>query len=97
MQRQFNKDKTTANHRNISHPEMDTAVRTLRPETSKRGGPMPLATPVQQEVAKETLTPLFTKNWASHLLRGGMLGSKNREKESKMAVAKRPGRESPRK
>ena len=60
---------------NISHPEMGTAIRTLRPETSKRGGPMPLATPVQQEVARETSTPLFPKNWASHLLRGGMLGS----------------------
>ena len=36
---------------------------------------MPLAIPDQQEVARETLTPLFTKNWASHLLRGRMLGS----------------------
>ena len=31
---------------------------------------MPLAVPVQQEVARETPTPLFPKNWASHLLRG---------------------------
>ena len=31
---------------------------------------MPLAILVQQEVARETLTPLFTMNWASHLLRG---------------------------
>ena len=30
---------------------------------------------VQQEVARKTSTPLFPKNWASHLLRGGMLGS----------------------
>ena len=49
---------------------MDTAIRTLRPETSKRGSPMPLAIPVQQEVARKTATPLFPKNWASHLLRG---------------------------
>ena len=31
---------------------------------------MPLTVPVQQEVARETLTPLFPKNWASHLLWG---------------------------
>ena len=31
---------------------------------------MPLAITVQQEVARETLTPLFSMNWASHLLRG---------------------------
>ena len=55
---------------NITHPQMDTAIRTLRPETSKRGSPMPLAIPVQQEVARETLMPLFPKNWASHLSRG---------------------------
>ena len=55
---------------NITHPQMDTAIRTLRPETSKRGSPMPLAIPAQQEVARETLMPLFPKNWASHLSRG---------------------------
>ena len=31
---------------------------------------MPLTIPAQQEVARETLTPLFPKNCASHLLRG---------------------------
>ena len=31
---------------------------------------MALALPVQQEVARKTSTPLFPKNWASHLLRG---------------------------
>ena len=41
---------------NITHPLMDTAIRALRPETSKRGGPMPLTIPVQQEVARETST-----------------------------------------
>ena len=50
---------------------MDTAIRTLRPETSKRGRPNALAVPVQQEVARETLMPLFPKNWATHLLKGG--------------------------
>ena len=46
------------------------AMSALRPETSKRRGPIPLAIPIQQEVARKTLTPLFPKNWASHLLRG---------------------------
>ena len=41
---------------------MDTAIKTLRLETSKRGGPMPLAIPVQQEVVGKTLMPLFPKN-----------------------------------
>ena len=31
---------------------------------------MPLAIPIQQEVARETSMPPFPKNWASHLLRG---------------------------
>ena len=37
---------------------------------ASRGAPMPFTIPVQQEVARETLMPLFPKNWASHLLRG---------------------------
>ena len=37
---------------------------------ARGGGPIPLAAPVQQEVARKTSTPLFPKNWASHLLRG---------------------------
>ena len=53
---------------------------------------MPLAVPVQQEVARKTLMPLFPKNWASCLLRGEMLGSQNRKKESSMEVAKRKGK-----
>ena len=48
---------------------MDTAIRTLRPEATKRGKPKPLAIPVQQEVARKTSMPLFPKNCASHLLR----------------------------
>ena len=44
---------------------------------------MPLVIPAQQEVARETSTPLFPRNWASHLLRGGMLGSQNGKKRPK--------------
>ena len=39
---------------------------------------MPLTIPVQQEVARETLTPLFPKNWASHLLSGEMSDRKGK-------------------
>ena len=46
---------------------------------AREGGPMPLAIPVQQEVARETFIPLYPKNWASHLSRRGMLGSCNRK------------------
>ena len=53
---------------------------------------MPLAVPGQQEVARETSTPLLPKNWASHLLSRGTLGSQNRKKESKIAVARRQRR-----
>ena len=52
---------------------MDTTVRTLRLEISGAGGggaAIPLAVPVQQEVAGKTSMPLFPKNRASHLLRG---------------------------
>ena len=49
---------------NITHPYMDTAIRTLRLETSKRGGgPMPLTIPAQQEVAREISKTLSPKNW----------------------------------
>ena len=37
---------------------------------ARGGGTIPLAAPVQQEVPRKTSTPLFPKNWASHLLRG---------------------------
>ena len=75
---------------------MDTAIRTLKLETTRGGGPMPLTIPVQQEVARKTLTPLFPNNWASHLLGvGGILCRQNRKNESKLAVAKRQRKEKP--
>ena len=55
---------------NITHPYMDTAIRTLRLETSKRGRPNAPHCPSSAGSATETLMPLFLKNWASHLLRG---------------------------
>ena len=88
VQQRYIKPQPTT--KNITHPQMDTAIRTLRLETSKMGGgPMPLPILVQQNVARENSTLLYPKNWASHLLRGGMLGSQNRKKESRMVVVKR--------
>ena len=52
---------------------------------------MPLAIPVQQEVARKTSMPLFPKNWAFHLLRGECQVVRIGKKESKMVVAKRQG------
>ena len=54
---------------------------------------MPLPIPVHQEVARETSTPLFPKNWASHLLRGQGEVVRIGKKESRMAVAERQTRE----
>ena len=56
--------------KNIIHPQMDTAIRTLRLRLPRGGDPMPLTIPAQKEVARETAIPLFPKNWVSHLLRG---------------------------
>ena len=53
---------------NIIYPQMDTAISTLRLEIARWGGPMPPAIPVQQEVDRENLMPLFPKNWASRII-----------------------------
>ena len=63
---------------------MDTTIRTLRLETSKRGRPTgsshkDLNTPIPKELGLPSLE-------------GGMSGSKNRKKESRMVVAKRKGK-----
>ena len=53
---------------NITHPQMDTAIRTLRLEIARGRGPMPLIISVQQEVDRETSTPQFPKTWASRII-----------------------------
>ena len=80
---------------NITHPQMDTAIRTLRLETSKRGRPnIPRHHGSAGSSQKDLYTPI-PKELGLLSLEGGMLGRQNREKESKMAVAKRQGREKP--
>ena len=54
---------------NISHPEMDTTIRTLRLDTSKRGRPNAPRHPRLAARSQETLMSLFPQDGASHLLR----------------------------
>ena len=74
---------------------MDTAIRTLRLETSKRGRPNTPRHPSSAGSSQEDLDALIPKELGLPSLEGEMLGRQNREKESKMAVAKRQGREKP--
>ena len=60
--------KTIPNHRKY-HSPLDGHH--YKDSEASGGGPMSLAIPAQLQVARETSVPLFPKNWASHLLRGG--------------------------
>ena len=59
---------------------------------AREGGPIPLAIPVQQGVAREAQHPI-PKELGPPSLEGGMLGNLNRKKESRIEVDKRQGRE----
>ena len=54
---------------------------------------MPLATPVEQEVARKDLDAPIAKELGLPSLEGVMLGSQNNKQESRMAVANSQGRE----
>ena len=60
--------KTIPNHRKY-HSPLDEHH--YKDSEASRGGPMSLAIPTQQQVARETSMLLFPKNWASHLLGWG--------------------------
>ena len=83
--------KTTADHRKY-HTPLDTAIRTLRIETSKRGRPNTPHHPSSTGSSQKDLDAPIPKELGLPSLGGGRLGRENREKESKMAVAKRQGR-----
>ena len=72
---------------------MDTAIRTL--ETSKRGQPNSPRHPSLAGSSQRDLDAPIHKELCLPFLDRGMLGSWNRKKESKMAVAKRRRREKP--
>ena len=74
---------------NITHPQMDTAIRTLRLETSKRGRPNAPRCPSLAGSSQKDLNTPIPKELGISTLEGGMLGSQNRKKGSKMVVAKR--------
>ena len=80
---------------NITHPQIDTAIRTLRLETSKRGRPNTPRHPSSAGSSQKDLKAPIPKELGLPSLEGGMSGRQNREKESKMVVAKRQGREKP--
>ena len=63
---------------------MDTAIRTLRPETSKRGRPNTPHHPNSAGSSQKDLDAPIPKELGLPSLKGGMLGSKNREKESRV-------------
>ena len=63
---------------------MDTAMRTLRLETSKRGKPNTHRHPSSAGSSQRDLDAPIPKELGRPSLKGGMLGSKNREKESRV-------------
>ena len=70
-------------------------MRTLRPDASKAGRPNTPRRPRSAGSSQKDLDALIPKDLGLPSLEGEMLGRQNREKESKMAVAKRQGREKP--
>ena len=80
---------------NITHPQMDTAKRTLRLETSKRGRPNAPRCPSSSGSSQRDLGAPVPKELGLPSLEGGMFDSQNRKKESKMVLAQRQRREKP--
>ena len=60
---------------NITHPQMDTTIRTLRPETSKRGRPNAPRRPSSAGSSQRDLDTPIPKELGLPSLEGGMLGS----------------------
>ena len=74
---------------------MDTVIRTLRLETSKRGRPHAPHQPSSAESSQRNLDAPIPKELGLLSLKGSRLGSYNRKKESRMSEAKRQRREKP--
>ena len=86
---------------NITHPQMDTAIRTLRPETSKRGRPNAPHHPSSAGSSQRGLDAPTSKEPGLPSLEGGMLGSQNRSPKQwllkdKEKVCKNETKENPR-
>ena len=74
---------------------MDTAIRTLRLETSKKQRPNTPCCPTSAGSSQRDPYAPFPKELGLPSLEAGMISSYNRKKESKMVVAKRQRREKP--
>ena len=80
---------------NITHPQMDTTMRTLRPETSKWGRRSAPHHPSSAESSQRNLDDPIPKELGLLSLKGSRLGSYKRKKESRVAEAKRQRKEKP--
>ena len=74
---------------NITHPQMDTALRTLRLESSKRGRSNAPHHPSSAGISQRDLGAPIPKELGLLSLEGGILGHQKKKKESKTVVAKR--------
>ena len=77
----------------ITHPQMDTAIMTLRLEISKRGRPNAPHHPISAGSSQRELNAPIPKELGLLSLEGRISGSQNRKKESKIALAKRQRKE----
>ena len=80
----------------ITHPQMDTTIRTLRLETSKRGRPSAPPHPSSAGCSQRDLDAPIPKELGLLSLEGRNVRQLEQEKESRIVVAKRQGK-SPRK
>ena len=80
---------------NITHPQMDTTIKTLRLGNGKRGRPNSPHHPSSAGSSQRNLNVPTPKEVYFYLLRGGMLNSQTRKKEFKMVVDKRQRKEKP--
>ena len=74
---------------NITHPQMDTAIRILRLETSKMGRPNAPCHHSSAGSSQRDLDTSILNELGLPSLEGGMSGSQKRKKKSRMSVAKR--------
>ena len=79
----------------ITHPQMDTTIRTLKLETSKRERPYVPCCPSSAGSSKRDLDAPIPKELGLPSFEEGILGSQNQKKESKIVVAKRQRKKKP--
>ena len=73
---------------NITHPQMDTVIKTLRLETSKRGRLNDPHHPSSAGISQRDLNAPIPKELGLPSLEGGMLGRQNRRRSPKWQLLK---------